>query len=287
MSATVTPEELDAALAASLERHLTDVPSRLAESIRYSFLAPGKRIRPRLALACSAMLGLPREAALAAASAVERVHCFTLIHDDLPCMDDDDFRRGRPSNHRQFDEATALLAGDALLALAFDALLEAEAHVPPAQVVAASRRLAAASGPRGVIGGQAAESELGPRSSLEDLRRMHAGKTGALFSAALLVPKDLAGVEGTGSRSESVDRFAAELGLAFQAIDDLDDQPAGHPAQPTSVLHYMPEFEVRRVALERLDEARRALTGAWGHLCEPLIEISEEVTSRLARKGAG
>jgi geranylgeranyl diphosphate synthase type II len=296
-------QALDRELAAALERHLKArdgaAPGRLADSVRYSLLGPGKRIRPRLTLACGQMLGLPRGAALPPALALEMIHCFTLIHDDLPCLDDDDVRRGRPSNHRQFDEATALLAGDGLIGLAIDTLLEAFPPAPAERVLAAVRRLSWAMGVRGVIGGQAAESLLDERSTLEDLRAMHAGKTGALFSASLLLPRDLAGLDPFSAPAKALERFAAQLGLAFQAVDDLEDagqdaaqagsRRASHAGRDhANILRYLSPERVRDSARRELQLAAQALEAAFGPPARPLLDISHEVLARLGgAAGAG
>jgi geranylgeranyl diphosphate synthase type II len=269
--------ELERQLAEALERYLAassksenPSPPNLAEAIRYSLLAPGKRIRPRLAMACARMIGMSMDAALPAALAIEMIHCFTLIHDDLPCLDDDDFRRGRPSNHKAHGEAIALLAGDALMMIALDTFAEAALTAKPAHFARALRRFAWASGPRGVIGGQAAEALLGRGSQLPELQRMHAMKTGALFSAALLMPMDLAGIDETEPRGRAITQFAAALGLAFQVIDDLDDaaQDSGSctapPSDPTSILFYREAKDARSDALAQLKASTHALKAAWG-----------------------
>lgn len=285
----MTSTDLERALAQALDRHLNDrdgqTPANLAESIRYSLLAPGKRIRPRLTLACARMIGLDPAAALPAALAIEMIHCFTLIHDDLPCMDDDDFRRGRPSNHKVHGEALALLAGDALMMVALDTFAEAASGVRAPDFARALKRFAWASGPRGVIGGQAAESLLGARSKLPDLERMHAMKTGALFSASLLIPKDLAGIPDQGARGESIEHFAAALGLAFQVADDLDDdiEDAKNEArEPTSVLFYISAEQARTDTLRRLQAATQALCESWGaQTSSELKRIADEVAQSL------
>lgn len=234
----LTSTQLETALSDALARLLPGTPASLADSIRYSLLAPGKRIRPRLALAAAQVLGTPIEAALRAALALEMIHCFTLIHDDLPCMDDDDLRRGQPTNHRKFGEATALLAGDALIGLAMQTCLESAEWVGAQQVQAAIRRLAWILGPSGVAGGQALELELGglagpdyapsARSPIQraDIERLHRAKTGYLFEAALLLPADLAGLTLESPQPPIVERlsvFAHQLGLSFQVMDDLED----------------------------------------------------------------
>ncbi|MGK5084642.1 polyprenyl synthetase family protein [Bdellovibrionota bacterium FG-1] len=277
-------QSLEKALEAALDRHLhaaapkeCQTPAPLAEAIRYSFLAPGKRIRPRLVLATAQMIGLPLEAALPAAAAIEMVHCFTLIHDDLPCMDDDDLRRGRPSNHKKYGEATALLAGDALMTLAWETLLDATPHVEPTYLLQALHRLAWASGPRGVIGGQAAEPLLHAKSPIEDMRTMHSMKTGALFLAAILLPLDL-----VGQTNESLQNFAAELGLAFQVADDLEDLESD---QPTSVLFYLSAAQARQETIARLSKASGDLTQKWGQAQARLLtQIADEVIVSLNKE---
>lgn len=273
---------LETALKLASDRYLETAPPNLAEAIRYSLLAAGKRIRPRLALACARMIGLNPQAALPAALAIEMIHCFTLIHDDLPCMDDDDFRRGRPSNHKAHGEALALLAGDALMMLALDTLTEASPHAQPAAFMQALKRMLWASGPRGVIGGQAAEALLQPGSQRSELERMHAMKTGALFSAALLMPMDLAGILESDPRGHAISRFAAALGLAFQVADDLDDalQDSGTP--PTSILFYTTVAQARIDTRLQLESATRVLREAWRETpSAELAAIAEEVALSL------
>ena len=272
--------EIEQALSESLARHLEGTPDNLAESIRYSLLSAGKRIRPRLLFECAKMIGLAQEAAVPAAVALEMVHCFTLIHDDLPCMDDDDIRRGQPSNHKKFGEAIALLAGDSLMALAVEAFMDVEPLVPRPAFNAALRRLCWAMGPKGVIGGQAAESRLAGNSSLEDLRAMHAMKTGALFSAALLIPKDLAGIDNDSSEGLSIHSFAQELGLAFQVADDFDDSST-EEADPTNILFFLSREGARSMTLQRLTSAAKSLASTWGPKAHPLTLIADEVTRRL------
>lgn len=284
MTQTLKPtafDRLEPTLELKLSRHLdSSVPSHLIESIRYSLLAPGKRIRPRLVMACADMIGLDADAALSAACALEMVHCYTLIHDDLPCMDDDDFRRGRPSNHKQFGEATALLAGDALMALSMDTLLDASAQVEPGHLVDAIRTLSWAMGPRAVIGGQAAEELLNKDSTLEALEQMHAQKTGALFSAALLLPKNLAGIRSDRPEGKAIDRFADELGLAFQVADDLEDAVQDGVA-PNNILAYLSEQEARKRTHQRLTGAMKELETHWGARSATLLRIANEVASKL------
>jgi len=276
--------ELTSTLDHLLKRTAPPCPPNLAAAIRYSLLAPGKRIRPRLALACGKMLALDERAAYCAAAAIEMIHCFTLIHDDLPCMDDDDFRRGRPANHKAHGEAMALLAGDGLISLAFEVLLEAP-HVPPACLMAAVRTLTHASGPRGVIGGQAAESLLGETSCFAELESMHALKTGALFTASLVMPADLAGVDPNGAAGKAIHEFSSALGLAFQALDDLDDaeqdRKSGVTAPPTQILRYMSESDARGHSRRRLSASLPLIHAEFGDAARTLSEIANEVLGKL------
>lgn len=195
--------------------------AELFDAMRYAVLGGGKRVRPLLTYAACEAMGGPLAAADAPAVAVELVHAYSLIHDDLPAMDDDDLRRGRPSCHIRFGEATAILAGDALQALAFERLV-ADPDTPAAVQVAWTHSLARAAGGPGMVGGQAcdlaSEGKQLPRAELELL---HARKTGALLRAAASMGA-LAGGAG-GDELDAIDRFAAGLGLAFQIRDDLLD----------------------------------------------------------------
>ena len=232
MSSTIHEKNFDQHLKQFLARELKSgvlkkAPARLAESIRYSLLAPGKRIRPRLLLATAELLRVPERLSLPAASALEMIHCFSLIHDDLPCMDNDDFRRGRPSNHRQFDEATALLAGDALALLAAKVMINAaRSGTDHKRVNLAVLRLLQATGPCGMIGGQALEFDPAYTSKmrLPQLEALFAGKTGALFLAAFEIPCELAGKKVSSKETQILTAFGRTLGFAFQVADDLDDQ---------------------------------------------------------------
>lgn len=265
-----------------LSRAPGHAPQALQDSISYSLLSPGKRIRPRIALTVSHLLELPKEAALAAAVSVEMVHCFTLIHDDLPCMDNDDFRRGLPTNHKKFGEGIALLAGDSLMAMAVEALLEASPRIEASRVLKAVSLLSWAMGPRGVIGGQAEEPALGPGSKLAQLQRMHALKTGALFEASCLIPRELAGLSGSSREGMALQRFATELGAAFQAADDLEDAKPAQP-DPTSLLSYQSVDEIESDIGARLQACRSEIASIWGARGEPLQAFLQEVQDKLAR----
>ena len=198
----------------------SDCPQHLAEAIRYCLLAPGKRIRPLLTLAAAEICGASIDAAIPVACAVEMIHSYSLIHDDLPAMDDDDLRRGRASCHIKFDEATAILAGDALIPLAFETITKG---VKPAAVaVECARLLATAAGPSQLVGGQADDlaCEFGTRDRAM-LEKIHRRKTGALLTVSLEMGAVVAGADESQRRSLVV--YGQHLGLAFQIVDDLLD----------------------------------------------------------------
>jgi geranylgeranyl pyrophosphate synthase len=212
----------------ALERHLEDAlaercraPGTLGRAIRYAALSPGKRLRPLLALAACDGVGGDWKRALSAAVAVECVHAFSLVHDDLPALDDDDVRRGRPTTHKKFGEATAVLAGDALLAFAFEELARlALAGVPPRRVVEAVSRLAYASGGERLVGGQALDlAAEGRRATRRGVANIHWNKTGALMGAAIALGAIAGGA--SPSTATTLQPAGGFLGLAFQIQDDL------------------------------------------------------------------
>ncbi|MEO0450092.1 MAG: polyprenyl synthetase family protein [Pseudomonadota bacterium] len=194
----------------------------LMRAMRHAALANGKRMRPFYVIETGAMFEAPEKSLLRAAAALECVHCYSLIHDDLPCMDDDDFRRGQPTVHKAFDEATAVLAGDALLTLAFKILANRETHQDPHIRLKLLERLADASGPLGMVGGQMIDMLEGesPRD-LNTITRMQRLKTGALISYSV----EAGGIIGGANESErqALHGFAHDLGLAYQISDDLLD----------------------------------------------------------------
>ena len=202
----------------------TVVPERLHAAQRYSVLGPGKRIRPALVYATAETLGVPLDQVDAAACAVELIHCYSLVHDDLPAMDDDDLRRGRLTCHKAFDEATAILAGDSLQVMAFQ-LLAAHPGLPadPAVRLAVVELLAVASGTAGMAGGQALDlAAEGRELDLAGIERLHAMKTGALIRASVLMSaRCFPGLRD--DEYESLSRFGAAVGLAFQIQDDILD----------------------------------------------------------------
>jgi farnesyl diphosphate synthase len=218
-----------------LERLLGDAPlpgervrpKRLVEAMRYATLGGGKRFRPFLVVESAALFGVPRERSLMAGAVLECIHCYSLVHDDLPAMDNDDLRRGRPTTHKKFDQATAILAGDSLLTLAFDIASRVETHPDPAIRVALVIALARASGLGGMAGGQmldlAAEGRFGDaaRLGLADVEELQAMKTGALLRFGCLAGAILG--EAKDAERHALDRFGAIIGEAFQIADDLLD----------------------------------------------------------------
>ncbi len=198
-----------------------EVPERLLAAMRYSVLSGGKRVRPLLVYASGELVGADEAALDALAAAVELIHAYSLVHDDLPAMDDDDLRRGRPTTHRQFDEATAILAGDALQALAFEVLAVdgALAGRPQAQIKILGW-LARAAGPAGMVGGQSLDMAAeGQRLDERGLERIHRGKTGALIRASIMMPSELGNL--SAEQRANLDVFASDIGLVFQIRDDL------------------------------------------------------------------
>ena len=213
-------ELIDAALG-QYAQFDNDCPKHLAEAIRFALLGPGKRLRPRLVLMAAEACGGSLEAAMPAACAVEMVHAYSLVHDDLPAMDDDDLRRGRPTCHKQFGEAVAILVGDALLARAFEVL--ATDDKPSSTAAKCCGVLGRAAGASALVGGQADDLAMAERTDgdLTELEAIHRRKTGALIVAALELGGIVAG--GTPTQLESLKAYGRNVGLAFQITDDLLD----------------------------------------------------------------
>ncbi len=214
----------DAALERCLPAASNDPP--LSAAMRYAVLGGGKRLRPLLVYAAGAAVGVAPERLDPAAVAIELIHAYSLVHDDLPGMDDDDLRRGRPTVHKAFDEATAILAGDALQTLAFEVLLGGTTQgIDPAAVLAQAQRLAAASGHAGMVGGQAIDlAMVGQHPDLPSLKAMHSLKTGALIVAAVEMGALAGGVAVAADAVPALGRYARDLGLAFQIQDDVLDE---------------------------------------------------------------
>lgn len=259
----------------------------LFEGMRYSIRAGGKRIRPFLVLSFARLFGGDGEAALTYAAAIEMVHTYSLIHDDLPCMDDDDLRRGLPTNHKVFGEAAAVLAGDALLTLAFETV--ADAPATPALALAATRALARAAGARGMVGGQtmdmAAETS---HPDLATLRRLQSLKTGALIAAAAELGCIAAGVT-EGKKLEDTRTYADAIGAAFQITDDILDaygstealgKQTGQDARDGKItfLSFMTREEAYLAAKEESERAKGAISSYAG--AEVLCALADYLLNR-------
>jgi geranylgeranyl pyrophosphate synthase len=249
-------------------------PGRLVESMRYSLLSPGKRLRPLLVLAAAEAVGRePDEALRMAAAAVELVHCYSLVHDDLPAMDDDDFRRGQPTNHKAFGESTAILAGDALLTLAFQWLAEAGAAAGTAtgdplvaqRTLRAIIALAKAAGMSGMVRGQARDLAEAQHESLQSVERLAAEKTGALFRAALEVGAALA--DAGPAQMEALIRFGENYGVAFQHADDCADEE-----------HVSTQAEARQ-RLQTLTQAALDALSTFDKRAEPLRALARRLAA--------
>lgn len=261
---------------------------RLFDAMRYAALGPGKRLRPFLVVASADLFGVEERFALRCGAAVELVHCYSLVHDDLPAMDDDDLRRGRPTVHRRFDEATAILAGDALQALAFEVIADAE--VDAATVRAWMRLLAKAAGHGGMVGGQVIDL-AGEYRGLDqaELEALHRRKTGALIHAAVM----MGGVAGHLVPDElaRLGRFGADIGLAFQVHDDVLDattatqvlgKPQGSDArQGKSTYVSLLGIEQARTHAREVYQDACAHLAAFKHRADGLLAIAEHIVERL------
>lgn len=225
--------DIDAYLSACLDLSNKKIPDNLLEAMRYSLLAGGKRIRPTLCIVTATMCGLSAKSVMPFAAAIEMIHTYSLVHDDLPAMDNDDLRRGKPSNHKAFDEATAILAGDALLTDAFSFMCTVD--LPSHRVLAAVLYLAKAAGSSGMVGGQVLDMNYTGSTAvgIEELQIMHAKKTGALLKASCVCGAILSGAEQ--KVIAAITKYGLALGLAFQIADDIldstsDTNTLGKPA---------------------------------------------------------
>lgn len=264
-------------------------PARLHEAMRYAVLGGGKRVRALLCHAAGSVFGVDSNVLDAPAAAVELIHAYSLAHDDLPCMDDDVLRRGKPSCHVEFDEATALLVGDALQTLAFQTLANRLAGIAPARQLEMLHLLAVASGSRGMAGGQAIDlAAVNQQLTLAELEFMHIHKTGALIRAAVLLGAHCG--EAMPDALESLGRFANRIGLLFQVVDDILDSEAstailGKTAGKDAAQHKATYVNILGVNQARLmasrlrQDAHDALT-PFGELAVRLHELTDFIVER-------
>jgi geranylgeranyl pyrophosphate synthase len=275
----VTPSELEDWLAEcrarvdeTLDKFLPpadEPPAALHEAMRYAVFSDGKRLRPALAFGAAQACGAPADRVLSVAAAAELVHAYSLVHDDLPAMDDDDLRRGRPSVHVRYGEAEAVLAGDALLPAGFALLAQAEA--PPCVVA----RLAHAAGSRALVGGQSDDLRFdAAAASAADVRSIHRRKTAALFAFAVCGAAEMCGA--SAAQIEGLERFADAYGLAFQAVDDLLDRDADE----CSLLAVLDEPAIRSEIGAQTRAAEEALA-PFGASARALRGLASTVAGRL------
>lgn len=267
------------------------IPGRLAEAMRYAVLGPGKRLRPFLLIETARLCGAAGAGITRAAAALECVHAYSLVHDDLPAMDDDDMRRGRLTVHRAFDEATAILAGDGLLALAF-AILADPATDPDSGIrIKLCARLAAAAGAEGMVGGQ--QLDIGAENLTPDeaeIRRMQAMKTGALFRYAAEAGAILG--RASDSKRAQLAAYGSHLGLAFQIADDLIDTTGTAEAAGKATAKDASRGKATLVAIHGIDGAAKILAATideaiaslepFGERAEVLVEAARFAGSRRA-----
>ena len=274
-----------------VEEHLDRLlprKDRLTEAMRYSLLAGGKRLRPILLMASADAVGGRGEDFLPSACALEMIHTYSLIHDDLPAMDDDDYRRGRLTNHKVYGAGVATLAGDALLTLAFEVLTRQEG-VSAETILHVVREVSIAAGANGMVGGQALDLESeGKRIDRDTLRRMHMAKTGALFRAAVRSGAVLAGADE--AKLAALTEYAEAFGLAFQITDDIldvtgDEATIGKPVGSDERNHKSTYVtltsldEAKRLARKAADRAHRALD-SLGENAAFLDELAEYLVTR-------
>ncbi|QEL15397.1 polyprenyl synthetase family protein [Limnoglobus roseus] len=284
-------DAVESALRTTLSRFTASAPPALADAMAYSLFAPGKRLRPLLAaLACEAVGGT-LEQSLPAGCAVEMIHTYSLIHDDLPAMDDDDLRRGMPTSHKKFGEALAILAGDGLLTMAFEVLASS---YPPRTAAVSCVELASAAGATGMVGGQVLdlEGEKGGVADVGGLENIHRRKTGALFRGSLRLGV-FAALGETGvppTALDAIDRYATAFGLAFQVTDDLLDvesteektgKKVGKDAARGKLTYpgLLGVGESRRKARE-LGEDAMAAANTFGAKGKLLAELAKSVAER-------
>jgi geranylgeranyl diphosphate synthase type II len=265
-------------------------PDKIYESMRYSLLAGGKRLRPILCLATCEMTGGTIEMAMPTACALEMIHTMSLIHDDLPAMDNDDYRRGKLTNHKVYGEDIAILAGDGLLAFAFEHVATSTQNVPTERVLQVIARLGRALGAAGLVGGQVVdlESEGKPDISLETLNFIHNHKTAALLEACVACGGVLTGV--SSEDLQRLSRYAQNIGLAFQIVDDILDitatqeqlgKTAGKDQKANKVTYpKLWGLEESRTKAQQLIEAACVELDSFGDKAKPLIAIAQYIINR-------
>lgn len=264
----------------ALEEFLPPDPNSLGpivEAMRYSVFPGGKRFRPVLTLASCEALGCAKERAMAVACSFELIHCFSLVHDDLPCMDDDDERRGRPTNHKVYGEDVGLLAGDGLAIWAFEVAMRGPDDLSAGVLRQLVHELALASGHSGMVGGQVIDLAAQRQGQIDgpQLKRIHAAKTGALIRGAVRCGAIVAGA--SGEQLERLTVYGERIGLVFQITDDILD----HLEDPEAV-SYPALFgleESRNMAAQAVDEALAAL-GPFGPAAEPLRALATYLLTR-------
>ncbi|MGL5082636.1 MAG: geranylgeranyl diphosphate synthase CrtE [Microcoleaceae cyanobacterium] len=276
---------------AALDRSIQVVyPETIYEAMRYSLMAGGKRLRPILCLATCELLGGDLDMAMPTACAVEMIHTMSLIHDDLPAMDNDDYRRGKLTNHKVYGEDIAILAGDGLLSYAFEFVATQTDDVPAKQILQVIARLGRAVGAAGLVGGQVVDlaSEGQPNVSEETLTFIHTHKTGALLEACVVCGAVLAGASTTDL--EHLSRYAQDIGLAFQIVDDILDITATQEELGKTAGKDLKAQKVTYPSLWGLDESRRRAKELvnrakvelmqFGESAVPLAAIAEYIVSR-------
>ncbi len=266
------------------------IPHRLHDAMRYAVLGGGKRVRPMLAFAAGEISSAPIERVRVVAAAVEMIHAYSLVHDDLPCMDNDVLRRGRPTCHVEFDEATALLAGDALQAMAFQIVSAHTLSENPGDQLALIRLLAEACGSRGMAGGQAIDlASVAQEISLPELEHMHMLKTGALIRASIVMGA-LCGHPLDTVEKQKLDHFAKCIGLAFQVVDDILDcesntdklgKTAGkdQDANKPTYVSLLGLGSAKQFADDLLQDAHRSLD-PFGESARRLHQVADFIVSR-------
>lgn len=265
-------------------------PSKLHQAMRYSVMGGGKRVRALLAHAAGELCNAKAHTVDAAACAVELIHAYSLVHDDMPCMDDDDLRRGKPSCHKQFDDATALLVGDALQSLAFQLLSQSGLCSQHQRQLEMVNLLAVASGSRGMAGGQAIDlASVGQSLNQSELEYMHIHKTGALIRAAALLGAYCA-EDAAPEKLKAIDHYAQSIGLAFQVVDDILDteadtatlgKTAGKDAEsnkPTYVT-ILGLHRAKALAKELYDNAISHVS-SYGNDAQRLVQLADFITHR-------